>query len=383
MDGRWLGCGMGWGFAAVDEEACGRPNRRAAAGRGVCPLRVSQGAKRNDPARVMPVEGVSVGLDWVRVTADASLLDQLREWAVERFGAAVDGEYRGMYFYRCRQDYGLGVRLLWSHASASSVCVELPGSVLASFSGDERVVMLRELLELGCVPTRLDGAVDVVAPGVDLVERLAASCEAGNLCGARRWKPDHEFDAEGNASQLMVRIGRRGNEGSGRYVRAYDKGLEQGRERNVWQRLETEFADSVAEQVGGVLAVCGDGWVRELARMVAGSFDLRSGDRSQRVETRRRVRWWGDFVSRLDVVCVRAVRVLSTAAGKLAHLRRAVAPTLVALVRESGVSSSLVLRSLCRGVSRAAVRRQVDGGRCREVLELAGLAKRGGVVCAT
>jgi hypothetical protein len=327
----------------------------------------------------MPEPGVSVGLDWIRVTASAGLFEQVREWVCGRFGEPVEGEHRGMYFYRCRQDFGLGARLLWGHASASSLCVELPGSVLASFDGEDRVAMLRELLELGCVPTRLDGAVDVVRPGVDLVERIAAACEAGCLCGARRWKPDHEFDAVGAASQLMVRIGRRGNEGSGRYVRAYDKGLEQGRERNQWQRLEAEFADSVAEQVGHALVHAGAGWVRTLAAMVAGSFDLRVGDRSQRVAARTRVVWWAEFVAGLDAVCVRAVRVLSTAAGKLRHLREAVAPTLVALCRENGGGALAVFRAVCRGVSRRAVDRQVRGGRAREVLELAGLVGQAGV----
>jgi hypothetical protein len=367
--GPYLGVGMGWGFAAVQDEACAAPGGLAAGAVRLAPCSVLQGAKPQSGE--VPPAGVSVGLDWIRMTGSATALADVREVLSRRFGPMVE-LLPGLRWYGMREEYPLGASLSYQHRTgADSIMVECGGSVLSSMSGDDRVALLRAFMELGLKPTRLDIAVDVAYDGVDLVMVVERGCREGNLCGARIWEPCHKFDCHGAHRQAMVRMGARGKDGGGRFVRVYDKGLERGTQANQWHRWELEASDDVAEQVASALLFAAEDWTRVAAAMALGAVDFREGSKHQEVSRRGRVAWWASFLGLVDAVCVRSKRRLSTAEGTVEYFRKSVAPLLVAAIAEAGGRTLDVVEAFCRGVSRDAVRRHLAGGRVGEVLEVA------------
>jgi len=145
---------------------------------------------------------------------------------------------------------------------------------------------LLELIDrIGVTCSRIDIATDFhdgVAEGLigELID------DAGQELGAgfRAWEarqPRRGAEFVGDA----INIGKRGKDGSGRYVRCYDKGLEQGTmPRGKHVRYETEYANEAAQQV--YMALIGaSGPRRALAEFALGGiamvhrakFDRRKG----------------------------------------------------------------------------------------------------------
>jgi DNA relaxase NicK len=171
----------------------------------------------------------------------------------------------------------------------------------------------------------------------------------------------------------MVRIGRRGDVGSGRYVRCYDKGLERGMHRGTWHRWEAELSGSCAEQVQHALVDSHADWLRTMVEIAFGCVDFRIGEKRRAVEARERVDWWAVLLDGVRTCCVRAERTLSTAAGKLSWLRNSVGPMVKALVETSGGRMADVFRRVFSETPEGSVERHVRDRRCEEILKLAGL----------
>lgn len=353
----------------------GRPGGAAADGPGLfgCsgPPEVLRGAKC---AQRVGRESVQSGIDWVAFSGPADLLEAVTEWMSQRFGEFV--EQRGMRFFHHQRRWGIGAFVQFGHVKGCDgsggddrddlVNVVLPGGVMSCLDAQTRIDWLRELVGLGLKGTRLDLAADFFrdggGPAVDLVERVASSCAAGQLCGARRWKAHF-----GDRGLQGVEMGRRGREGSGRFVRVYDKGLEQGGDRGDWQRFEAEFTGSVAEAVIARL-LAAECWVTEFQSLTFGSIDFRERGRDRHLSARPRVAWWSQFIEKVRPVCVRAVRAQRSLSGRITWIRKAVLPGILAMGRVSAVDFVELLRGWCDGVPERAIGRAL---RAAPVAELA------------
>jgi DNA relaxase NicK len=217
------------------------------------------------------------------------------------------------------------------------IVLELPGSFLAPVPGADRVELMRQLRLMGFKPTRLDLAIDWRGVGIQLIEAMRRACEAGELCGARRWKPHREFSGRRVVGD-GVSVGKRGGDGSGRYLRAYDKGLETGTvSEGGWVRVELELADDCAAQAADVLCEAGQ-WEAAAVELVLGAVDFREVTGDKHLAKRPRAAWWAavlDGVEGVRVVASRSAAKLQTYA---AWLKRAVFRPLQSHADELGMS---------------------------------------------
>lgn len=295
----------------------------------------------------------SVLVDWLRMSGSRSRLAEVVDVLSRYFGAWEPG--RGGKMWLDSEMVWGSVRLFYDESEsdgARHVVVEVPGSGLALLEPDRQRSLLRSLLGLGFRGTRVDCAVDVRGSGLTLVAQCVESCRAGELCGARTWEP-RERVSGGLLVAHGCNIGRRGSDGSGRYVRLYDKGLEtRSAGPGEWVRWEVEFSGDCAAQVALAL---GDAsgqaeWDEVVASRAVGAVEFRQANGARALSRRSLVEWWAAFVDGVRGVRVRAQRVAASLASYAAWLGRAVWPGLSAYAGRCGVSVPALVGALCGDV---------------------------------
>ncbi len=229
----------------------------------------------------------------------------------------------------------------------------LPGAALAEFDGEEQRDVVRAFVQAGHLTgTRFDAAVDCRGQSVCVVEAFDAESEPerGTVRGFKRReviKPTSGRKVVG----YTVYLGKRGRNGAGRFLRAYDKGLEQGERANEWQRVEVEFSKEAANLamiawLGGCPGVAS----ATIGELVAGAVDFRipraDGKRPRRVEDLERPAWWSEWIG---AVCGNPVKVRPTEArtpNADSHARwmwRCVWKSVLRVASAAGVSPEAVL----------------------------------------
>lgn len=191
----------------------------------------------------------TVGVDWFQGTFPRSSLDAVR--------ALLDGYLRSFsQVERPRKFRYLSSAVEWS--SGHRLCfdaevdwfyVESNGSSIAALSESLSLALLTDLLRLGLRLTRVDVFRDdyekALHPSV-----LKEWADGGLL---RRFKVYGLYQIkEGELNGSTFFAGRRGDCGSGSYVRYYDKS-QLRRDRADCYRLEVEFSGDKAKRFGGLL----------------------------------------------------------------------------------------------------------------------------------
>jgi len=311
------------------------------------PLPVIRGAK-------CQVEGT---IDWFRASADGcELLDpvtfRLAEWL---------GPWR-----ECggRHGYKLGRRFMYWvevwYTPSGGMCVDLTGDALALLAWTDKVALPAWLLMHGMYCTRIDVAIDYraepLAPAkggaaITLIEDARRSAERGELCRCRVEKANDEY-----TNRVRTRhehdFGRRGKEGSGRYVRIYDKGLETGEcPEGRWVRWEAEFSKDHAHEAALKLLSGGPDEAATLLRPLAlGCVDFRVNTGDAHLHRRPRVQWFHDLLEDQAPLRVAPRRERSTLQSYAGWVRRAVLPTLADMGTLADCSPADVLADLTADV---------------------------------
>lgn len=238
------------------------------------------------------------------------------------WGAPVEG-WAGPWFQNClRWPNGALVEFsedgpdVPGHQNPGRMALVLSGSVLAEFDGEEQKTVVREFVQAGLMEaTRFDAAVDVRGQSVCVVEAFVAESEPerATMRGFKCRDP-HRPTSGGKVTGHTLYLGKRGRLGSGRMMRTYDKGLEQGGRANQWHRVEVEYTKAAANLA--MLAWLGGGPGIEAAtigQLVCGAVDFRipraDGKRPRRVDELERPAWWSQFI---DAVCGDPVKVRPT-----------------------------------------------------------------------
>lgn len=328
--------GMGWtNWVREDDAIEADPMRGEAAAEANArrrlngPPSVLRGAKHEGE------EGWIVeGIHCLRMTGPEDVLPKLMEWVVKEWGDGCN-ERPGMSFFARSLRWEAGPIVQMEHNTMSLCMVIIEGKVLEQFTPEERVQMLRELIELGMKASRIDLALDLVGEHVELVERVEDAIRDGELCGPRRWKPNHEYNRHQVRLRSEVTMGRRGKEGSGRYVRVYDKGLEQGEEANRRHRWELECNGYVAAEVATLVAFAGE-WEQRVREIALGAVDFRIGTARRALAERPRAAWWAILVDGIETLRVTVPRRTPSLDSTAAWFRQQVFPTLLAISEVMG-----------------------------------------------
>lgn len=287
----------------------------------------------------------SISVHWLRVSRPESHRLDLRALLVSFFG--VPEKIRGRWLYEFGERFSCGVLILWGSTTSDSedgsprhCCVDVPGGALDSLDPDQRFKLCQELAA-GSRVTRLDLACDVRAlrGSVGLIAHVRSACENGCLVGAKRWAPREEYNANERVA-YGVTVGRRGNMGSGRYLRIYDKGLETGTgPEGQWERYEVEFSDDPASEVAASIFESFETFESRAFQRVAGAFDYCTPSTGTgRNYERRRLKWWGDFIGGIEPVASVAHRQRTTVDRYAAWLTRSVLPRVAYVAKVVGAS---------------------------------------------
>jgi hypothetical protein len=138
------------------------------------------------------------------------------------------------------------------------------------------------------------------------IDRVA---RAGDVVGYRRYLPCFPIRdiRTGELEGASCNFGRRGANGSGRYTRIYDKGLESHGLNNCI-RCEVEFSGDYAKGWFEILTDCFDlaDFKRHIARAVGGAIDFRDRQQHKELDRMERFAWWQAFVDALGA-CVLSI----------------------------------------------------------------------------
>ena len=313
------------------------------------------------------IESRAQSVDWITMVGAAADYDRVRAVLVAEFGECASAA-PPRQFYSDAEQWPNGVRIQSGHDEPKAFwLVDLPGRVLSAMAPSDGLVLLARLVDAGGRATRLDVAIDAFGePGqVDLVGAVVQSAERGELSGARRVDP-RCVRSGGQVVEYGVNLGKRGKDGSGRYIRVYDKGLETGEYAVcTWHRWEVEFRSDAAADVAARLAAwvavrdsdrlpyVGDDAMHELQAVALGAVDFRERTGASRAFARRpRVGWWSRFVESVRLVRIKIKPRHVTFQGYVAYLKQQVAPRLNRLADLVGTSAGQVFDRYAGGASR-------------------------------
>lgn len=280
----------------------------------------------------------SVGVDWVRFVLPACVVERVRPLLVEWFGDAGTSA-PGRFNLQSSTRWGTGSLHEGGH---DYIVVDLPATALDLLVGrvDLRSVLGR-LHGLGGRCTRLDVAADLryndLGRGryvASFLDYAVDSCRAGHLCMARRYRVVEDMGLYGAEGRGLY-LGARGRDGSGRFVRFYDKGLEtKTAEARRWERWELEATDDVAQEIVSLLLETPDADVpRVLASAAFSAVDFRlpSETTNRNLDRRPRCDWFAVMSSMTDRFDLRVKRQASTFRSYRKWLAKTVVPGLLAV----------------------------------------------------
>jgi hypothetical protein len=274
---------------------------------------------------------LTIKLDALRVTVPTSKLDEL-EAVVTRYLGDIcqDREQGGLYTYKLGKIWPTGAVLVWTEGRAEC-CLQFMGRDINVIPLEQLRPLIIDLAKLGAKGRRIDVALDDYTRTVLTVEQFIEAGRARNVTGCRRWEPKELLDlVTGEYLAHGCNFGVRGKDGSGRYVRVYDKLLE-SRGAIDAVRFELETAGDVAELLFAELADCDDDEVfkRKLRRVLAGAVDFRDRGQERNVDRMPRLSWWAAVVDALaEPLRMVAHHVTPALQSTLEYLRRSYSKTL-------------------------------------------------------
>ena len=278
---------------------------------------------------------VEVGFDWLRLVGPRSEASWLRHEVSKRLGRPVSLMQGTKWVqFTGGERYAGSALVLWTDEDRekASSCVDLPGDVLGELHDDDVLTFCREAYAKGFRATRADLRIDFRHDkGVGLTDAIFEACERGELCGAKRFKLHRERSTAGHLLNDGVALGARGKQGSGRFVRVYDKGLEQqALPAGKWQRYEAELTKDIAREAVDRI-ITADNWRQELTAIAFGAVDFRESNGDAHMDRRPRANWWAELLAVVEPVKLRKPRRPQRLERYIKWVRDTVAPSLKAM----------------------------------------------------
>jgi hypothetical protein len=289
------------------------------------------------------IEGGSVGIDWIQGTVPIEKLPALHDYISKMCGCRPEVLQWGQMRYDAHCVWHpFGIKLFWDTTPAKQVghcnraTLQLSGSPLGCFSPEQIfsfVKTLHSTFEFSATRTDLcfDDFKKIMRP-----HEVAEEAAKGNFTGFKRWEPKQARRVSGEYLSDGVGFGLRGKNGSGRYLRCYDKELESEGEIDAI-RWEVEFTKDRAKCVFITLAKSKNmqEFVGSIAALIGGSIDFvdRKGAHLDRMN---RLDWWQGILELLGRVTVRSKTPAKTIESSIQWVEKSVASTLLKLEKAIG-----------------------------------------------
>ncbi|MBL4702132.1 MAG: replication initiation factor domain-containing protein [Phycisphaeraceae bacterium] len=289
-----------------------------------CPPSVIRGAKLHE---------AEIGIDWLRFTMPFNRLHQMTNKLAKYLGSHHSKP--GMWGYRERYLFACGAFVTFTDASREC-CVELTGDTCNQLGHDAVMEIMTWAYHQFARATRIDISLDFKGQSIGLIDNVIESCKRQELCRCRRWGTIDQHTASGECTGYTVNLGKRGKDGSGRFVRVYDKGLQSGEAaKGEWERWETEFANDAANQVC-VKLVLSDNWPQTASELALGAVDFREQTGSRSLKRRLTAQWWARFTESINLVLVRIKHIPTNIDRYGTWLCKSVFPAIHTMAHHSG-----------------------------------------------
>lgn len=306
---------------------------------------LNQGLKNGKAPRNV-IRGVNsqkkneIGVHWLRISFLRRYLPEILSIVDKFFGDSTQDGY-GLYSYDSRFSWSNGSALYYDLSCDRAdllhngkMTLDINGKSLDSI-GDIQF-FFNEFLPFNSVCTRIDAFFDDYRRLI-IPNELNEITEKKDYSGFRQvhYKVSREPVPKKNETKIVhdeIDFGRRGQNGSGKYLRVYDKNLESKGEKDCI-RWEVEFTGKRAEQVFQKLCLTRsiDSFATLCGSLVVGSikFIHRNGDKNiSRLDV---YDWWQEIIDLLGEVVVRIPAKESDMAGMYHFIYKQVSPTLACL----------------------------------------------------
>ncbi len=279
-----------------------------------------------------------VGLHWLRISIRRRDLSRLLTFLECYFGkSSQDG--RGLWSYDTRYFWSNGASLNYDSDferaeqwHGGKCTLEIPGQALDTIGKADLYLFLLSMKQFSPTCTRIDIFFDDYKRLIE-PESLHQIAKNNDFSGFR----NSQIKQGRKGIELIhdeVDFGKRGQNGSGKYLRIYDKFLESKGEKNCI-RFEVEFTKKRAQLVFDKLSESADNdvFATLCGALVGGSirFIQRNGDKN--IGRLKIYEFWQEILGLLGKVEIRVPTKKTDIGGKFTFIFRQVSPTLALLRR--------------------------------------------------
>ncbi len=290
-----------------------------------------------------PFPQIELGIDWIAGTFPTMVIGEARQLLETTFEQKFPEEFFGARWYGKVYQLLKGVSLSTDARGDGKTKshINITSTALSALTPQQQHDLMSELQALEFACSRIDIKLDDYSK--TLTPTLAyQAIEEGNHTGFqqkvyRRW-------LESGTSKLKsqtLEIGRRGNRGSGKFIRVYTKWIQTMLDEKPVDsnRLEIEFTENKSLQVFDFLvSVDVDNWAELMLTLITGAVDFI--DRVEHTEYGKiinpatgckRLDWWYQTVGDIAKMKLSTPRKPSSIAKAFQWIRKQVAPTLAML----------------------------------------------------
>lgn len=273
----------------------------------------------------------TICIDWLRFSGPRCSVYEVLRHLETLFGKSELG--KGRFFLDTGYHFpegGVFIDLDQDHNKNHAV-IELPGALIGELSFAQVRQLIYDISGYGYRATRIDIALDFF-DRPNLINTIRESCDRGELCRSKTYQ--HILERSGTAMTAHgINIGKRGKKGSGRYLRVYDKGLEQKTHQpGEWVRWEVELSDTCAQQFATKFATEDDAISTALSHALW-VVEFREKTSSRMLARRPLAHWFQEITQHTTRERLTAVRAKSTVESYTRWVKTSVAPKLATLAR--------------------------------------------------
>ena len=254
-----------------------------------------------------------LGIDWFTGTLPYEFKDDFRDFVSDFVGEKPISYCWGRMRYNNHYDwFNSNIKLFYDdniercdklHAGRLSVVIS--GQGMQRLSGEEMFSMFRTFINRFWVKsTRLDLCYDDYRDERLLPEEVKKCCDVGNYSGFRKYAYTEE-NTNNIRTAEMVSFGTRGKNGSGAYLRYYDKNLESKGAIDAC-RWELELSKEKACDVFFRLVCCNDldEFTTLIGALIGGSVRFLE-KRDANLSRCKDLEWWAEVVKDIGRAFIR------------------------------------------------------------------------------
>lgn len=285
-----------------------------------------------------------VSIDWLRMSGPRSQVWEVIRDLEKRFGPSEEGA--GRFFLNTGHRWAEGgVFYDMDKTFNKRHCVvELPGKMIGELEHAEVRQLMYDLAAMGFKTTRVDIALDFY-DRPKLINTVKDSCLRGELCRSKTFQHIEQRNTKGLTGH-GINIGKRGKMGSGRYLRIYDKGLEQQTmDPGDWIRWEVELSDDCSQQFA-LQYITQDETIETCISHALWVVEFRENTGSAMLSRRPLAEWFKEITQEVRPERVRAIRSKSTVESYTRWVRVAVVPKLETIAAASRSTLGGVIRHI-------------------------------------